>query len=77
MTGCTAQRSSLAAHRRADLAELRHRDVECVLDHGFGGRRDLLVSGCVGVVAVVGEVMGFVVGVVGAFEASPTSRILA
>ena len=42
--------------------------MEGGLDHGFGRVRDLLVSGGVGVVAVVGEVVGLVVGVVGPFE---------
>ena len=46
-------------------------DVECVLDHRLRGGRDLLVSGCVWMVAVVGKVVRLVVRVVGTLEGSP------
>ena len=58
-------RARAGAAARSPVARL---DVECLLDHRLGCLRDLLVAGCVGVVAVVGEVVCFVVGVVGSLE---------
>jgi len=48
-------------------------DVERCLDHGHGFGCDLLMSGGVGVVAVGGQVVGFVIGVVRSLNAARRS----
>ena len=48
--------------------------MEVLLDHALGRRGDLLVAGRVRVVAVVREVVRFVVGVVGPLERGAEDR---